>query len=211
VARALLYLARLYVGQLEKGDPYSKLRRTIGISLTDFVLFPDEPDLHSRYRFHDATHGLELSDILEIHFIELPKFLGDAPKCLGTPFEIWLHVLKYGPFYEDDSVSVPAELQQEEGIEMALDAMRRASASQEVREMIEFRRKAEHDEASRLEHARNEGLEKGREEGLEKGLEKGREEGARRTLIATARRMREDGLDDETIHRVTGLSPDEYG
>ena len=195
VARALLYLARLYVGQLEKGDPYSKLRRTIGISLTDFVLFPDEPDLHSRYRFHDATHGLELSDILEIHFIELPKFLGDEPKCLGTPFEIWLHVLKYGPFYEDDSVSVPAELQQEEGIEMALDAMRRASASQEVREMIEFRRKAEHDEASRLEHARNEGL----------------EEGARRTLIATARRMREDGFDDETIHRVTGLSPDAYG
>ena len=82
---------------------------------------------------------------------------------------------------------------------MALDEMRRASASQEVREMIEFRRKAEHDEASRLERARNE------------GLEKGREEGARRTLIATARRMREDGLDDETIHRVTGLSPDEYG
>jgi len=37
---------------------------------------------------------------------------------------------------------------------MALDEMRRASASQDVREMIEFRRKAEHDEASRLERAR---------------------------------------------------------
>ena len=40
---------------------------------------------------------------------------------------------------------------------MALDAMRRACASDEVREMIELRKKAMRDEATRMERARDEG------------------------------------------------------
>lgn len=37
---------------------------------------------------------------------------------------------------------------------MALKAYRQVSASQEVRELLEFRMKAEHDEATRLSRAR---------------------------------------------------------
>lgn len=216
VARAVFYLARLYTDQLEKGDPYSRLARTIGISLLDFVLIPELEDLHSRYRFYDEAHERELTDILEIHFIELAKFRGDKPRRLATPFEKWLHTLKFGEiFYGEEGTPIPEELREEEGIAMALEAMRQASASEQVREMIEFRRKAEHDEATRLEQARNEGLkqglERGLEQGLERGLERGLEQGQRDALRSAARKMREAGMDAETIRMITGLGPDDIG
>ena len=65
---------------------------------------------------------------------------------------------------------------------MALKAMREASARDQVREMIEFRRKAEHDEATRLEQARIEGREEGRQEGRQE------------TLQEVARRLRASGV-----------------
>jgi predicted transposase/invertase (TIGR01784 family) len=94
---------------------------------------------------------------------------------------------------------LPEALAREEGIEMALNAMRRARASDEVRELIEAREKAGHDWATRMEHAEL--------EGLRKGLEKGRQEGQGR-LLETARRMRQAGMTTEMILQVTGLPPE---
>ncbi len=108
---------------------------------------------------------------------------------------------------------------------MALDAMRKAQASYEVRELIEMRMKAQHDEATRLEDAllkgrqegRQEGLgqglqqgrQEGRQEGLGQGLQQGRQEGRQEALLATARRMIEAGMDRETVARLTGLGPED--
>ncbi|MEW6280686.1 MAG: hypothetical protein AB1758_18820 [Candidatus Eremiobacterota bacterium] len=88
---------------------------------------------------------------------------------------------------------------------MALDAMNRALARDEVRELIEARLKFQRDEATRLEAAliqgREEGIEVGREEGLktgreeglktgrEEGLKSGREEGADLARLALGRKM----------------------
>ncbi|MEW6280030.1 MAG: Rpn family recombination-promoting nuclease/putative transposase [Candidatus Eremiobacterota bacterium] len=202
--RAVYYVTRLFSGQLEKGEPYSHLARTIGISLCDFLLFPDLQDLHSTYRLYDPEHGRTLTDILELHFIELSKFRRDKPHELRTPFEKWLHVLKFGELYEGDPGQVPEVLKQEEGIEMALEGMRRACASDEVRELVESRMKAMRDWASRLEHAHQEGREEGRAEGVQEGLQRGE----RKALLETARRMREAGIPAEVIATVTGLRPE---
>ncbi|MBI3926659.1 MAG: PD-(D/E)XK nuclease family transposase [Armatimonadetes bacterium] len=210
--RAVYYLARLFSEQLEKGDPYTRIAKTIGISLLDFVLFSDLEDLHSTYRFYDTDHQRELTDILELHFIELAKFRRDKPHELRTPFEKWLHVLKFGELYESGLAPVPEALRQEEGIEMALESMRKACASDEVREMIELRMKAMRDEATRMEAAVQQGLEQGLEQGLQQGLQQGLEQGrreGRRALVETARRMRDAGMSIETILSMTGLRPEE--
>ena len=120
-----------------------------------------------------------------------------------------MHVLKFGEFYESYQSPIPEELRQEEGIEMALDAMRKASASEEVREMIEFRKKGQRDEATRLERAQKQGLEMGLERGREEGREEGLERGRQQALKETARRMREAGMVPEDICRITGLRLDE--
>jgi len=209
IPRAVYYLARLFGGQLEKGEPYANLARTIGISLCDFVVFPDQADLHSTYRMHDRRIDRELTDILELHFIELVKFRRDKPHELRTPFEKWLHVLKFGELYGEGPDLVPQALRQEEGIEMALDSMRRAYASDEVRELVEMRMKARRDEATRLYFARQEGLQEGRQEGLQEGRQEGLQEGEHRALVAVARRMLETGADWDSIARVTGLRPED--
>lgn len=193
VERALYYLTRLFADQLERGDPYTRINRTIGIALVDFVLFKDLEALHSTYRMREMATGRPLTDVLELHFIELSKFKGDRPQELRTPFEKWLHVLKFGELYGDRLESIPEELKDEEGIVPALEQLRRASASEQVREILELRRKAEHDEATRLERAQN--------EGIELGVEKGRQESLRETAL----KMRDAGMDAETILKITGL------
>jgi predicted transposase/invertase (TIGR01784 family) len=77
--------------------------------------------------------------------------------------------------------------------------MRKAQASDEVRELIELRLKAQHDEATRLYYARQEGL----QEGLREGLQEGRRE----MQVQTARQMLEAGLDWASITRFTGVVP----
>lgn len=159
--RAVYYLARLFGGQLNPGEPYTRLAKTIGISLCDFTLFADFSGLHSTCRLYDAPHRRELTDVLELHFIELAKFRHDQPHDLRTPFEKWLHVLKFGSLYEGRTGKVPETLKQEEGIEMALEGMRKARASDEVRELLELRKKADHDEATRRERAEQEAERRG--------------------------------------------------
>ncbi|MBI4861010.1 MAG: hypothetical protein HY815_12255 [Candidatus Riflebacteria bacterium] len=95
---------------------------------------------------------------------------------------------------------------------MALDAMKRAYATSEVREMIEFRLKAQRDEATRLARARREGiadgLERGRAEGKAEGKTEGKAEGKTEGLREAARRLLDSGMDRETVLSTLGLPPD---
>ena len=63
--------------------------------------------------------------------------------------------------------------------------------------------------AEGLEKGMAEGLEKGMAEGLEKGMAEGRAEGERNKQIEIARKMKQAGMDAETIARLTGLATDE--
>lgn len=176
--RVIYYASRLFCSQLTPGEHYGKLKKTISISLLDFTMFADVEDLHTKFRFYDKAKQLELSDALELHFIELSKFKSDKPHHLRTLFEKWLHVLKFSEFYNDERVEIPTTLAREEGIVMAIESMREASASQQVREIMEARLKAGWDEANRLEEAREKGFEKGHQEGLEEGRQEGPATGA---------------------------------
>ncbi len=209
VERPLYYLAKLYSDQLESGKEYDKLRRTVAISTLDFPLFPDLPELHTRFRFCDPAHGLELSDILEIHYLELTKFRRDQP--LVTPLEKWLHLLKFAELYGLGLEELPGPIQAEEEMVMALDAMNGAYASDEVRYLIEGRLKAERDEKWRLRNA----IERAVEKGLAQGRSEGRAEAEALSREAEAmsrekiaRKLLEQGLDPESIYEATGVRLD---
>ena len=193
VERSVYYASELLASQLQKGQSFTQLAPTIGISLVDFDLFPDQDDLHSTFVLYDVTHQRKLSDILEMHYIELKKFNESKPHALRTPFEKWLHILKYADFYQSLSSELPPELQEEEGIDMAVDAMNRALARDDVRELIEARLKFQRDQATRLEVA------------LQQGIEKGRQEGVQHVAL----RLLSTGLPLDAISQATGLSPEE--
>jgi predicted transposase/invertase (TIGR01784 family) len=103
--------------------------------------------------------------------------------------------LKFSDLYYNREL--PKSLKEEEGIEMAIDAMRKAYAQDEIRAVIEAHEKAKRDAISRISFAER----KGRAEGLKEGLKEGREEVARRMLSL--------GLELEVISQATGLSVSE--
>lgn len=187
IKRTLYYLARLYSASIEKGDSYGKLAKTISISLLNFQLFKDLPCLHSTFHMRECKHGLTLSEVLEIHYVELPKFRSGR---LETPFERWLDALTFSGQYAAGEKTMPEESEVQEEIVMAIDALKEALSKEHVRELIRMREKAEHDHATRMEEATQQGLEQGRRKGV----------------LEVAARMREQGLDLATIEQLTGLS-----
>jgi len=96
--RSLYYWAKVFVDQLQPGQSYSDLEKTICISLLDFHLFPETEALHTTYVIKEKDVNRPFLDLLELHYIELRKFSLDKPHKLRTPFEKWLHILKFsGP------------------------------------------------------------------------------------------------------------------
>jgi predicted transposase/invertase (TIGR01784 family) len=165
IARAIYYHDKLYTGQLRRGNRFEKIHKTISISILNYNLLENERDLHNIYRYANIKTGSELTDLKEMHFIELIKFRKDTPRHLRTKFEKWLHALKFGEKYIEDPEKMPAVLKMEEEIFMAINEMKKASADPKVRELMETREKALHDEASRLYQAKQQGI----KEGMEKG------------------------------------------
>ena len=218
VKRTIYYLARLYSSQLETGDNYNALSKTISISILDYILFKNITDLQNIYRFKNIKNDHELSDIIELHYIELPKYDKDKPHAAKTPFEKWLHILKFSELYQDYTQAIPDELIVEEGIEMAVTAYRKALTKGEVREIIEFRHKAIKDEATKLDNARKQGIAEGEVIGIAKGIAEGEVIGEARGevkgeikgLIKSARIMLELGHSKAEIAEKLGLNESEF-
>ena len=75
--RTLYYLAKMFVDVLFLGDNFDKLRRCIAINILDFNLHASN-EYHTIYRMRDER-GVDFSDLLELHTIELRKVLhGDT-------------------------------------------------------------------------------------------------------------------------------------
>ena len=157
--RIMYYLDKLFTEQLKEGVPYEKLCKAISISILDFIFFEEEGDLHNIYRFLNIKSKRELTDLKELQFIELPKFKKDKPKRDMSKFKKWLLALKFGEIYANDLENLPEELKEEEEIVMALHELVRASNDDMIREILEMRSKARHDEASRLYQAEMKGKE----------------------------------------------------
>lgn len=174
------------------------LNRTVSISLLGFVLFADRDQLQSTFPLWEPKQHFPLTDLLELHYIELPKFSADKPRNLKTRFERWLHILKFSDLY-DQYHELPDTLAQEEGISMAIDSMRKAYAKDEYRELIEAREKAERDRVSGLSQARREGQREGRQEGRQD------------TLRELASKLLGQGFEMAQVSELTGLSVEELG
>ena len=179
IERSLYYWSRLFSGQLHSGNPYQKLERTVCINLLSFDLL-ETTEYHSCYVLKERERNEQLSDLLEIHFIELDKIkdIQDAGE-IKTQLEAWLEFIKH----PESQVSYELA-RQDETIREAKDELLVLSCNEQFRLYYEIRLKALLDETSRLQTARDEGK-------IERDLE-----------IATNLL---DVLDDETISLKTGL------
>ena len=72
IKRSLYYWSKLYSEQLNEGEDYNLLKRTICINILNFKYLKTRK-FHSAYRLKEIYSNEELTDVAEIHFIEIPK------------------------------------------------------------------------------------------------------------------------------------------
>ena len=201
IKRSLYYWSKLYEGQLENGENYQKLSRTICINLLDFNLL-NHDKFHSVYRLKDCETNEELTDVMELHFIELKK-IKDVQRVeeVKTKLEAWLY------FINQPESELVQELEKVEvEIKEAKAELVRLSGDRKERERYEKRRESRLNEVSALSYAEEKGIQKGIEQGVKQGLE----QGAKQEKIEIAKNLL-DVLDDENISLKTGLSLEEVG
>jgi len=185
--RSLFYWAKMYLDQLNRGHSYHELKRTIVINILDYMLMPVE-DLHTCFQAYDKTHDILMSDVFEIHFLELPKVHRCRVPYEGTDLLSWLTFLNA---YTEEEIIMVTE--GKPAIQKAYNNLQIMSLDEETRRLYEAREMFLHDQATRMYEAKEEGL----EEGMKKGLEKGKE--------TVAKNMLSLGIDDELIIKATGL------
>lgn len=75
VKRMHFYLARLYQSSLKIGSDYSSLRKAIVICITNFDAFENIENYHTIWKMTEVKNINNKFNELEMHFVELPKFL----------------------------------------------------------------------------------------------------------------------------------------
>ncbi|MFR6485433.1 MAG: Rpn family recombination-promoting nuclease/putative transposase [Intestinibacter bartlettii] len=189
IKRSLYYWSKLYSEQLNEGEDYSLLKRTICINILNFKYLKTRM-FHSVYRMKEIHTNEELSDIQEIHFIEIPKLEDGSDE--KDMLVAWIEFLK-----NPESEKVRSLEMSVDEIREAKDELIKMSNDDTQRELYEMRAKTLRDKISALNEAERKGIKKGREEG--------RKEGEQNKAIEIAKSLIKLGLDKESIAKSTGL------
>ena len=178
--RSLFYWSRMYIEQIASGEDYSKLNKAIAINILDYNCIGNTKYHNSFHVMEDEEHFL-LTDVLEIHFVELNK---ERDEYNNSKLAQWIEFLK-----ADSEEVLKKMAETNSDIKKAFDILMTMSQDKETRALYLSREMALRDELSRIAEGRAAGKEEGREE----------------KAIEIARNLL-DVLDDETIALKTGLT-----
>ena len=193
--RSLYYWAKMYSEQLNISEKYSRLQKTICINIVDFEV-TEKAGYHSVYKIKEKDDNYLLTDLLEIHFLELAKL---SKYSDNDSLYNWLKFIS-----GDSREEMVKVAKTDDNIDKAFEILETISLSREERAAYLSREMALHDEATRLSEAE----ERGEERGQKRGEKIGEERGKKRKAIEIANNLL-DILDDETIALITGLSIEE--
>lgn len=114
--------------------------------------------------------------------------------------------MKLGDLLAKKEIEEPEGIIKEEEIQMAINYYREYTADDKLIDMIEARKKAEHDRLARnhfeIQQAKAEALAAGKAEGLIKGKSEGKTE----SKLEIAKNMLKLGAEKDFILKVTGIS-----
>ena len=149
-------------------------------------------NFHNAYRLKEINTNEELTDTIELHFIEIPKLrkLNETEE-ISDMLEAWIAFIQS----PDSELVEKLEMSKEE-IKEAKSELLRMSADSKDRFMYEKRKESILEKVSLIESAE------------QKGIEKGLIEGANKKAIEIAKNLILNGLENELIKNATGLDID---
>ena len=207
--RSLFYLSKMFTEQIRPGESYRVLKKCVGISILDFVLFKDvaqkggEPQgdagcdscFHSR---EDSRHFI-YTDKMEVHVIELPKLPQEVREGCSD-IELWARFINAEKKEVFDMLA-----KNDPYIGSAYQRLQLISQDRQMRMEYETREKAIRDYNEGMLEAEERGEERGRKEGISIGEERGRKAEA----LSIARKLVGMGFPTEEIVKITLLSEKE--
>ena len=192
--RSLYYWSRLY-NDLQRGEVYTDLKRTVAINILDFNLFSEKtvPDYHSCYGLYNRKNMHQLTTDLEIHFLELRKWKLKNIKEMNR-LEKWLAYFS--------RTTSPEELEE---IAMTEPMIQKALATEVLFTTDDImKRKYEKAEKYRRDYAAH--MAYATKQGIEQGIEQGKAEGKAEGRMETAIELMKEKFPLEKIAKATKLS-----
>ena len=140
VSRFLYYWAKTYSQQLTEGDEYTVLRPTVSICFVNDIVIKSTPGRYHTIFTLKSDEPIEvLTDDIEIHLIELPKFRKSL-EMLMEPLDLWLYFLKNADGLDADSL--PDKMDSGE-IRQAMEVLKVIAQDTLEREIYEGRQRVE--------------------------------------------------------------------
>lgn len=202
--RILDYWSNLYSMQLKIGKDYEELRKTIVILIADYELdfIKDLEKVHTKWQIREEEYFEKLlTEDLEIHIISLPKARKKENKDENDKLLQWLAFLD-----NPNNKGVLEMKKKNQDIADALWKLEEISEDKKLRRIAQLKERWEKDEISAQRYWKENGLAEGRKEGREVG----RKEGKREEQIKIAKKMKEKGMDIDSILEITGLTKEEF-
>ena len=201
--RFVYYWAKMFTANLQVGDDYSKLRKTIGIIIVDdeFPEFKDIPKSHTKWQIREEEYTQKiLTPYFELDIIELPKALKEYENNKSNTLLQWMMFLD-----NPETEEVSKIMENNEDIKNAKQELDKISQDDILRRMA-LKAELERMDQKQLNY---EARRDGKAEGIEEGIKKGEKAGILKAKKEDAKKMLEKGIDLSVIMEITGLSEEE--
>ena len=198
IERILYYWARIYAKNIKSGNDYIMLKKTIEVLIVNFEIEDFKAlEYHSRWKIIEEKYRKQiLTEDLEIHIIEMPKIYQIKKAERKDELIKWIYFLE-----NPESKEVKEYMKENKEIKEAKEKLETMSEDERMQRLAELREKAIMDEKA-IERF---GIKKGRKEGMIEGIIEGEKQEKRKI----AKKMKEEGMDIETIKRITNLTEEE--
>ena len=211
----MFYWAKMYMADFKAGESYDKLHRCIAINIiADGFRLNDA--IHSEYLLQEKTAHTTLTDVLEVHFLDLQaakraKEEGNAKGERGQLIN-WLRFI--GATNKEERAMIATKSPVLQMLNEKIDVL---TLSPTERKLYESRMKLKSDITTISETQFSAGVERGLAEGKSLGLAEGEArgkslglaEGSRQKALETARNLLVIGLSIQNIAKATGLTVEE--
>ncbi len=178
----LYYWSKLYSSEIGEGEEYRKLKKTISVLIADFELdiLKDNAKCHTKWEIREAEYGkIVLTEVFELHIIELPKTVYTVKENLEENLLMWLKFIKNPEMLEE------AEMVKNKLLEKAKKEYEKFNKDEYEVRLAEAREKQLKDMNSRY------------------------SDGVEDEKIEIAKKLIQMKFDIKTIMEITGLSEEE--
>ena len=201
IPRTLFYWSKMYIESFKEGEPYTSLTRCIAINLISQG-FKLNSEVHSAYSIQEQKSHQPLTDLLEIHFLNLSAVKRAKIRQTVTT-QKQEKLLNWLRFIETDDKKERAMLAMTSPVlQMLNEKIDVLSLNPEERKLYESRMKLKSDIATISEVQ----FKAGAEWGLAEGEARGRSEGAHQKAVETAKAMLTMGYPLSDICKIAGLT-----